>query len=90
MLGLNYIEKINELILSDIKTSEFENSRILVTGGAGFLGSWLCDSLLRLNAQVLCLDNYFSGNEENIALLKKHNNFKLIKHDISEPFYYGC
>lgn len=88
MIPLDQNEKINNSIVSGINTTKFENSNILVTGGAGFLGSWLCESLLKLKANVICLDNYFSGNEENIIKLKKITNFKFIKHDISTPFFY--
>jgi len=59
--------------------------RILVTGGAGFLGSHLCDRLIKDGHQVLCLDNYFSGNPANITHLRSHPNFEFIRHDIVEP-----
>ncbi|CAM1355397.1 SDR family oxidoreductase [Tenacibaculum halocynthiae] len=56
--------------------------KILVTGGAGFIGSNLCEELLRKNNQVVCLDNFATGKLENVELLKKDSNFKLIKGDI--------
>jgi len=59
--------------------------RVLVTGGAGFLGSWICDALIRQDAKVICLDNLASGLESNVAHLMKNKNFKFIKHDISQP-----
>jgi UDP-glucuronate decarboxylase len=59
--------------------------RALVTGGAGFLGSHLCDRLLRDGHEVVCVDNYFSGQRANIAHLRDHRNFELIRHDIVEP-----
>jgi len=59
--------------------------RALVTGGAGFLGSHLCDRLLRDGHEVVCLDNYFSGKRANIAHLRDHPNFELVRHDIVEP-----
>jgi UDP-glucuronate decarboxylase len=59
--------------------------RVLVTGGAGFLGSHLCERLLRDGQEVICLDNFFSGNRSNVAHLRDHNNFELIRHDIVNP-----
>ncbi len=59
--------------------------RTLVTGGAGFLGSHLCERLLKDGHEVICLDNLFSGRRANIAHLIAHPNFELIRHDIVEP-----
>lgn len=67
--------------------NKFENLNILVTGGAGFLGSWLCDVLIKLNANVTCLDNLSSGLFENINHLNQKKNFTFINHDISIPYY---
>ncbi len=61
--------------------------RILVTGGAGFLGSHLCDRLLRDGADVLCLDNYFTGSKQNIAHLVGQPYFELLRHDVTFPLY---
>lgn len=61
--------------------------RILVTGGAGFLGSHLCRRLLQDNNDVLCVDNYFTGSKENISDLTAHPNFELIRHDVTFPLY---
>ncbi|PZW38692.1 UDP-glucuronate decarboxylase [Humitalea rosea] len=61
--------------------------RILVTGGAGFLGSHLCDRLLREGQEVLCVDNYFTGRKENIQHLLGHPNFEVLRHDITFPLY---
>ncbi|KAF0157578.1 MAG: dTDP-glucose 4 6-dehydratase [Syntrophaceae bacterium] len=61
--------------------------RILITGGAGFLGSHLCDRLLKEGNDILCLDNFFTGNKKNIAHLLGHPNFELIRHDIINPIY---
>ncbi|MBR2469038.1 MAG: SDR family oxidoreductase [Fibrobacter sp.] len=59
--------------------------RCLVTGGAGFLGSHLCERLLNDGHEVLCLDNYFTGRLQNIAHLRDNRNFELIRHDVTEP-----
>ncbi len=64
-----------------------KNKRVLVTGGAGFLGSHLCERLLSLGANVLCVDNFLTGKAENIAHLKNHNRFHFIKHDVTKDFY---
>jgi UDP-glucuronate decarboxylase len=58
--------------------------RILVTGGAGFIGSHLCKRLLADGHEVLCLDNYFTGTKENVAHFLKHPRFELIRHDVTE------
>ena len=59
--------------------------RILVTGGAGFLGSHLCERLLNENHEVICLDNFFTGRKENITHLLDNHRFELIRHDVTEP-----
>ena len=59
--------------------------RILVTGGAGFIGSHLCERLLNHNNDVLCLDNFFTGNKNNIRHLLNNHRFELIRHDVTEP-----
>jgi UDP-glucuronate decarboxylase len=61
--------------------------RILVTGGAGFLGSHLCEHLLNEGHDVLCIDNYFTGQKKNIVHLLQHPYFELIRHDVTMPFY---
>lgn len=60
---------------------------VLVTGGAGFLGSHLCDRLIEQGREVICLDNFFTGSKKNIAHLIGHPQFELIRHDIVQPFY---
>ena len=60
--------------------------RILVTGGAGFLGSHLCDRLIEQGHDVICLDNFFTGHKENIRHLLAHPNFELMRHDVVDPF----
>lgn len=63
---------------------------ILVTGGAGFLGSHLCDRLINLGHEVICVDNFFTGRRTNIAHLKDNANFDLIRHDVTFPLYVEC
>ncbi|MCL6607066.1 MAG: SDR family oxidoreductase [Geminicoccaceae bacterium] len=61
--------------------------RILVTGGAGFLGSFLCERLLAQGHEVLCVDNFFTGRRRNIAHLLDHPGFELLRHDVTFPLY---
>lgn len=59
--------------------------RIVVTGGAGFLGSHLCDRLIHSNAEVICLDNFFTGSRSNVAHLLSNSCFEIIRHDVVHP-----
>ena len=61
------------------------SQRILITGGAGFLGSHLCDRMIDAGNEVICLDNYFTGRRQNITHLLDHPNFELLRHDIIDP-----
>ncbi|HUI92605.1 MAG TPA: UDP-glucuronic acid decarboxylase family protein [Chitinivibrionales bacterium] len=63
----------------------FETKRILVTGGAGFLGSHLCDRLVKEGNDVVCLDNFFTGSKKNIEHLIGLKNFELVRHDVTIP-----
>jgi UDP-glucuronate decarboxylase len=63
------------------------NERILVTGGAGFLGSHLCDRLLKDGRDVICLDNFFTGQKRNVAHLVGNPYFELVRHDVTFPYY---
>ena len=61
--------------------------KVLVTGGAGFLGSHLCDRLIAENHDVLCVDNFFTGSKKNVEHLLHHANFELMRHDVTFPLY---
>jgi UDP-glucuronate decarboxylase len=63
------------------------SKRILVTGGAGFLGSHLCERLLATGADVVCVDNYFTGSRRNVAPLMDNKRFELMRHDVTFPLY---
>jgi len=64
-----------------------EPKRILVTGGGGFIGSHLCEKLLSLGNEVICLDNFFTGTKQNIIHLLNNPSFELIRHDIVQPIF---
>lgn len=63
------------------------SKRILITGGAGFIGSHLCEKLLKSEHEVICVDNFYTGSKRNISHLLDSNNFELIRHDITFPLY---
>lgn len=75
------IERINR----DLKDISFQGQSVLITGGAGFLGSWMCDVLISQGAEVICVDNLASGRMSNISHLQDSNRFHFLEHDISEP-----
>src|SRR5690349_14178201 len=62
-----------------------QKKRVLVTGGAGFLGSHLCEKLLAMGSKVICLDNFYTGSAENLSSFAIHPDFSLIEHDICQP-----
>lgn len=68
-------------------TSKYDRKKILVTGGAGFLGSHLCDRLIARGDDVLCVDNFFTGSKENIAHLLGNPRFELLRHDVTFPLF---
>ena len=74
------------MTLTDMQRA-LTRKRVLVTGGAGFLGSHLCERLLERGADVLCVDNFFTGTRENIAHLLSDRHFELLRHDVTFPLY---
>ena len=64
-----------------------DRKRVLVTGGAGFLGSHLCERLLDLGDDVVCVDNFYSGSKDNLAHLLGNAHFELMRHDVTFPLY---
>ena len=61
--------------------------RVLVTGGAGFIGSFLCESLIKKGHYVICCDNFYTGNKENLRNIYNNENFELLRHDVTFPLY---
>ena len=61
--------------------------RVLVTGGAGFLGSYLCEKLIEMNHDVICCDNFYTGNKDNLENVINNKNFELLRHDVTFPLY---
>ena len=64
--------------------------RILVTGGGGFLGSWLCEKLLEQGHEVICVDNFYTGSKRNIYHLLDNKRFEVMRHDVTIPLYVEC
>ena len=73
--------------MNDTKREYHARKRILVTGGAGFVGSHLCEALIAAGHEVLCADNFFTGNKANIEALLDHPYFELLRHDVTFPLY---
>ena len=61
--------------------------KILVTGGAGFIGSFLCETLIQQGHYVICCDNFYTGNKDNLDSILTNKNFELIRHDITFPLF---
>ena len=85
--GIQNFGKPNTVIKSYAQRRGLTERRTLVTGGAGFLGSHLCERLLREGHEVLCVDNFFTGSRQNIAHLLGNPRFELLRHDITFPLY---
>ena len=87
---LNIIENDIRQLITRLKSENisFKNQSVLVTGGAGFLGSWICDVLIGLGGRVLCLDNLSSGRKDNIEHMLDLDQLKFIEHDISKPIFF--
>jgi UDP-glucuronate decarboxylase len=64
-----------------------DTNRVLVTGGAGFIGSFLCERLIERGAEVLCVDNFYTGTRRNLTALADHPRFELMRHDVTFPLY---
>ena len=84
-------KEIEEIIrnLGEI-SKRIEGTNVLVTGGAGFLGSWICGVLVEQGAKVICLDNLVSGLRSNISHLMDRDNFKFVQHDITKPIFFDA
>ena len=65
----------------------YARKRVMVTGGAGFLGSHLCERLLTAGNDVLCVDNFFTGDKDNILCMLNNPHFELMRHDVTFPLY---
>lgn len=74
---------MGEMLLMD----NYHSKRILITGGAGFLGSHLCERLLNEGNEILCLDNFFTGTKDNVIHLIDNHNFEIIRHDVEFPIH---
>jgi len=92
MIGNNYSGQflINVCTFEELTDANIYcmvKKKVLVTGGAGFLGSHLCERLLKDGNEVVCLDNYFTGQKQNIISLLNNPYFELIRHDVTMPFF---
>ena len=75
------------VLVERIGSMDVSGKRVLVTGGAGFLGSHLCERLLGFGHEVLCIDNYYTGRRQNVAQLLDNPRFELMRHDVTFPLY---
>jgi UDP-glucuronate decarboxylase len=88
MSGLRYLLWLtDQLPVTGMSRTYTQQKRILVTGGAGFIGSHLCERLLAHGHEVLCVDNFYTGTRQNIAHLLDHPMFEVIRHDVTFPLY---
>lgn len=92
MANVNYnheaeLDKINARLAA--AGINFQDKTVLITGGAGFLGSWVSEVLVSQGANVVCLDNLSSGDIKNVRHLREKPNFRFLLHDIAEPIYFG-
>ena len=85
--GNSVISNDVRLVLQNLGGVNFKDRTILITGGAGFIGSWLCEVLTSQKARVICLDNLSSGLKANIEHLLQNDNFRFMERDITEPLY---
>jgi UDP-glucuronate decarboxylase len=88
-MHVNVIEEDVDSLVESLNGQgvDFKGWSVLVTGGAGFLGSYVCDVLIKQRAEVTCIDNFSSGKLENIQHLTGSENFTLVEHDISQPIF---
>ena len=85
-IGHSAFRKVARVIVG-ISMASRDKLRVLVTGGAGFLGSFLCERLVQEDHDVICVDNFYTGRRENIFQLTKCQNFEILRHDITFPLY---
>jgi UDP-glucuronate decarboxylase len=78
------IQEDIDTVIRNLDTSLFEGKTVLITGGAGFLGSLICDVLINIGASVICVDNFASGMQQNIETVQRNKNFRLINQDVSK------
>jgi len=77
-------------MIKPINEKDLSMKRVLVTGGGGFLGSWLCEKLLERGDEVICVDNFYTGSKRNIYHLLDHSRFEMMRHDVTFPLYVEC
>jgi UDP-glucuronate decarboxylase len=86
-LSVHQHNKVNKVQQEQCMKAVQQKKRILITGGAGFLGSHLCERLLADGHEVVCLDNYFTGTKQNIVHLLENPYFEILRHDVTLPLY---
>ena len=80
------------MALSQNRAACYENfmNHVIITGGAGFIGSHLCERFLKEGYAVTAIDNFLTGSPENIETIQSHKNFRFLKHDVSDPIPMGA